>query len=223
MKNNIFRYILTIFIYPVGGRFGAILHSIWRHALVIYLCTIGGGFSAIMAGPSGIFHGAVLGACLAAAFPAIDYLSSKGKCRSVWTAALVGMLFGLLAGLIISQFKIKTGHDELFPVINQPLLLIFLAMLYGLSIHLSLAINNRWRWLAYLVAMLFCHYCRFLSVFSSEPYSLYQLYKVFRITLFLFLPFTVLWYLPVLCLLPRAKQKSAIINNSINQQGEKVL
>ncbi len=223
MKHSIWRDFRAICFCPVGGVCSGMLHLVWRNFLVICLCSVGGGFSAIMAGPSGIFHGAVLGACLAAAFPAIDYLSSKGKCRSVWTAALVGMLFGLLAGLIISQFKIKTGHDELFPVINQPLLLIFLAMLYGLSIHLSLAINNRWRWLAYLVAMLFCHYCRFLSVFSSEPYSLYQLYKVFRITLFLFLPFTVLWYLPVLCLLPRAKQKSAIINNSINQQGEKVL
>lgn len=214
MKHSIWRDFRAICFCPVGGVCSGMLHLVWRNFLVICLCSVGGGFSAIMAGPSGIFRGAVLGACLAAAFPAIDYLRSQGKCRSLWTAALVGMLFGLLAGLIICLFKIETGLDELMPALNQPALLIFLAMLYGFFIHLSLAINNRWRWLAYLVAMLFCHNCRYFFVYNSKIEYFLFLYG--------FLPFIILWALPVACLLPRAKQKSAIINNSINQKGEKV-
>ncbi|MFA7231583.1 MAG: hypothetical protein WC071_09965, partial [Victivallaceae bacterium] len=80
-------------------------NSTGRYILLITLCAIGGGLSAVMSGLVGIFRGAVLGGFLAAAFPAIDYLKSKGKCQSVWTSAFVGAIFGLLAGLIICQIK----------------------------------------------------------------------------------------------------------------------
>ena len=189
-------------------------HSIWRYVLLICLCAAGGGLSGCL-GLSAIFRGAVLGACLAAAFPAIDYLRSKGKCRSLWTAALVGMLFGLLAGIIICAIQVEIDFNDLSSL--YPLLqCLFIATTYGFLIHLSIAIKSRWQLPAYFAAMLFCHHCRYFFAFNSE-------YEALLYTLYGFLPFTVLWYLPVMCLLPRTKQKSAIINNSINQQGEKVL
>jgi len=189
-----------------------------RYILVICLCALGGGFSASMAWPVSIFRGAVLGACLAAAFPAIDYLKSKGRCRSVWTTALVGACFGLLAGLIICPFKLLIiSRDGIIPMLNQPLLLIAVSILYGFFVHLSLAIQNRWQLPAYFAAIFFCHYCRFLF---SYPYTYNSLLNSLLLAGLNFPSFALLWYVPISFLLvyPPITPPS----NYSNQQGEKV-
>ena len=185
----------------------------WRYILVIYICAVVGASSAFMTGPSGIFRGAMLGVCLAAAFPVIDYLKSKGKCASVWAAAFVGASFGLLCGLIICQTKVNDYNEGLFPALDQPLLLIAVSTLYGFLTHLSLAIKNRWQIPAYFAAMFFCQYCRFAF---SNGYSSGSLI----LALMFFMPFALLWYAPVACLLIPPWITSTY--NSSNQQGEKV-
>lgn len=190
-------------------------YRIWRYILVICLCAIGGGLSAFGLGTVSIFRGTVLGALLAAAFPVIDYLKSKGKCQSVWTNALVGACFGLLAGLIICHSKMVPGFDEIIVPLNQPLLLIIIAILYGLLIHLSLAISIApyWKLPVYMSAMLFCHYCKFVS---SSGHFLESIF----FALLGFLPFAILWGIPVASLLIVPQLDSN--DNPSNQQGEKV-
>ncbi len=191
-------------------------YSIWRYILLICLCAAGGGLSSSMAGPVSIFRGAVLGAWLAAAFPAIDYLKSKGKCRSVWTVALTGAGFGLLAGLIMCRTRIVIDYeDAIIPVLNQPLQLILLAALYGFFVHLSLAVNMDpyWKLPVYMGAMFFCHYSKF--VLCNQPFLDSLIFALLG-----FMPFALLWGIPVARLLIVPELDS--MDNISKQQGEKV-